>query len=313
LKVEDLCKDIAEKLDELKREGVTTGREGPKETGRVSPASTDRRPAVLLAETTDDLMRKRDEARRYLEQAGINVLPAGTYYGLSAADYEKALSSDLANCAAFVQLLGPELGRCLNDVPDGFGWLQYNLAKRAQRPILQWCSLDLSDLRVVEDPKQRRLMQTADAMQFEDFKQKIVRSVTSDAPKPTRPSFFFINCDSVDTDKADDIGNHLGRDVDWERPPYEENPKARALQENIESSLVDCDGLLIVHGKSPLGWVRSQLQLYRKLRQRRAKEPRVLAVVQSGHAQELKGFGLAGLKIIGVNDLPHFIKPALAP
>jgi hypothetical protein len=279
----------------------------------VAAAPAQRGPAVLLAETTDDLVRKRDEARRYLEQAGIAVLPSGTYYGLSGSDYEKAMEGDLANCAAFVQLLGPDLGRCLADVPDGFGWLQYNIARRVQRPVLQWCNLDLSDLRAVEDPRQRRLLQSADAMPFEDFKQKIVRSVEESKPKSTRTSFVFINCDSVDAQQADDIGRHLGANVDWERPPYEEKPRARALQENIESSLVDCDGLLIIHGKSPVGWVRGQLQLYRKLRQRRTKEPRVLAIVQSGHTQELKGFGLAGLKVIGIDDLSRVMKPVLAP
>ena len=313
-RVEDVCKEIADKLDELKRSVAPAEAIGEaKKISRVAATSGERGPAVLLAETTDDMVRKRDEARRYLDQAGIAVLPSGSYYGLSANEYERALESDLANCTAFVQLLGPELGRSLPDVPDGFGWLQHNVAKRLQRPILQWCNLDLSDLRAVADPKQRRLLQNADAMPFEDFKQKIVQSVLEGKPKAARTSFVFINCDSVDTQEADDIGNHLGANVDWERPPFEEKPKARVLQESIESSLVDCDGLLIVHGKSPVGWVRSQLQLYRKLRQRRAKEPRVLAVVQSGHAPELKGFGLAGLKIIGVDDLSRVIKPALAP
>ena len=46
--------------------------------------------------------------------------------------------------------VGPELGRCLNDVPDGFGWLQYELAKDQQRPILQWRSPDLRDLQGIE-------------------------------------------------------------------------------------------------------------------------------------------------------------------
>jgi hypothetical protein len=314
LMVEDLCKDMADKLGELKRQAEVAKVAAPPESNGQMQITGGQRPAVLLAETTDDLVRKRDEARRYLEQAGIDVLPTGTYYGLAAAGYEKAVLNDLSRCAAFVQLLGPDLGRCLNDVPDGFGWLQYNLAKRLHRPILQWCSPDLRDLEAVEDPRQKRLLETADAMPFEEFKNKIVRAVITDEPKPARPSFFFINCDAVDTDQADDIGNHLGGNVDWERPLYEENPKATVLQENIASNVVDCDGLFIVHGKARPGWVRDQIQLYRKLRAKRSREPRVLAVVQAGHEpQELKGFGLAGLKIIGVDDIEGVIKPVLTP
>jgi hypothetical protein len=210
-------------------------------------------------------------------------------------------------------LLGPELGRRLNDVPDGFGWLQYSLAKRAQRPILQWRSPELKDLLTVEDSRQRRLLEGADAMSFEDFKQAIVRSVASVPSKPIRPSFFFINIDAVDTDEADEIGQQLGGEVDWERPPYEDKPEPGILQNKIDTNLVDCDGLFIVQGKVKPDWVRDQLQQYRKARWRRATAPRVLAVVQTGETpHELKGVGVAGLKIIGIDDIPDVVKSALA-
>jgi hypothetical protein len=257
-------------------------------------------------------VRKRDEARRYLEQAGIEILPAYTYYGLSRADYQQAFLSDLANSAVFVQLLGPELGKCLAAVPDGFGWLQYQLAKTQQGPILQWRSPDLGDLLGVEDERQKRLLAMADAMPFEDFKKKIV-AMTKRGPRPTRPSFIFIDCDAVDTDNADAIGSHLGSDWDWERPPYEHKPKAKELEKEIQSGFIDCDGLFIVYGKTGAAWVRQQLQLYRKLRPRRAKDPSVLAVVQAGpEPKELKGVGIAGMSIIGLNDVPSFMKPVLA-
>jgi hypothetical protein len=311
----DLCRDMADKLDEMKKqkELQQTAARKPDEREPLRVTTT-AKPAVLLAETTDDLIRKRDDARRYLEQSGIRVVPAGSYYGLARTEYEKALLSDLAGSAAFVQLLGPELGRSLADVPDGFGWLQYELAKRERRPILQWRSPDLKDLAGIEDERQKRLLEMADAMPFEDFKQNIVRSLSKDERKPqARPSFIFINCDAVDTGRADDIGQHLGGTFDWERPLYEEKPKARELQKAIESNLIDCDGLFIVFGLTHPGWVHDQVQLYRKLRPRRAKEPQVLAVVQAGpEPRELRGFGLAGLKMIGLSDIPDVIRPATA-
>lgn len=325
-RIEDVCQDIADKLDDMRIQAAAAGGVGPsfpatrpmpgqRRTGETEVARVggDRRPTVLLAETTDDLLRKRDEVRRYLEQAGVLVLPTGTYYGLSAADFEKALSGDLADCAAFVQLLGPELGRSVDGADDGFGWLQLNVARRAKRPILQWRSLDLTDLRSVQDPKQKELLQAADAMPIEEFKLKIVRSLAERKVKAVRPSFVFINCDAVDVTEADSIGSHLGGNIDWQRPAFEDKPKAKVLQENIEAGVVDCDGLLIVHAKSPVGWVKAQLQLYRKLRQRRTKDPRVLAVVQSASAQQLKGVGLVGLKIIGVNDVRGILQPEFQP
>ena len=316
LMVEDLCKEMAEKLDELKKRSPqpTPAIAAVEDSAPIRVATTSPR-SVLLAETTDDLIRKRDDARRYLEQAGLAVLPGGSYYGLARVDYEKAVLSDLSNCTAFVQLLGPELGRSLGDVPDGFGWLQYELAKQQRRPILQWRSPDLKELDDVEDERQKRLLETAEAMPFEEFKRKIVQILSKDESKPPpRPSFIFINCDAVDTDRADDIGQHLGGDVDWERPLYEENPKAKQLQESIESNLIDCDGLFIVFGMARPGWVRDQIQLYRKLRPRRSKDPQVLAVVQAGpEPRELKDFGLAGLKIIKLADVPSVIRPAGTP
>src|SRR5205814_348451 len=183
-------------------------------------------------------------------------------------DYEKAVLEDLANSAAFVQLLGPLLGRCLGDVPDGFGWLQYELAKSQQHRILQWRSPDLKDLAEIEDERQRRLLETADAMPFEDFKQKIVRTLLAEERKsPTRPSFIFINCDALFSSSR------------MRRP----------------------------------GWGRDQIQIYRSLRRRRAKEPQVLGVVQDGpEPRELKRFRLAGLKIIGLSDIPNVIRPDAA-
>ena len=78
--------------------------------------------------------------------------------------------------------------------------------------------------------------------------------------------------------------------------------------------MIDCDGLLIVYGRTCASWVRQQLQLYRKLRPRRAKEPSVLAVVHTGpEPKELKGVGLVGLKIIGLDEVSSVLKSDRSP
>ncbi len=305
----DVCQEIADKLEEMKIARTTeAATPAPvKRHDRDHPAQA-RRPAVLLAETTDDLLRKRDEVRRYLDQAGIDVLPTRTYYGLTPSDYETALTADLANAAAFVQLLGPEPGRTFEDLPNGFGWLQYTVAMRAAKPILRWRNPALTDFAAVDDPRHRELLTGADAMPIEDFKDKVRTCVFAPPVETSKKApYYFINCDSVDMEEADAIGQRLGG-VDWERPAFEDKPRAKALQQATEASLTSCDGLLFVHGRSPPSWLRAQLQLYRKVRPRRSREPSVLAVVQAGPAATLKGVGVAGLRFVESKNLQTILR-----
>jgi len=287
-KILDVRNDIAEKLHELKS----------------TPRPTAGAPAVLLAEVTPQpLKERRDEVRRYLDQAGIRVLPAGSYVWLPNAELERALASDLAQCAAFVQLVGSE--------PDRLGWQQLEAARQRGCKILQWRSPDLNLQQSVDSPEQRQLLDAIEAMPIDDFKQKIVRTMMppksingANGESSPRPSFIFINCDATDTEKADSIGRRLGGSFDWERPYYERKPKTRELRQTIERNLLECDGLFIVQGENT-NWVWDQLQLFRKLRQRRTKEARVLAVVQAGvNPVELRGINLAGLRTIGIDDVP---------
>jgi len=108
--------------------------------------------------------------RRYLEQIGIKTLPTSAYR-LGRAEFEKSFSEDLEQCAAVVQLLGPNVGKCPPDVPVGFGRLQFEHAKRKSIPILQWRSQDLN-IAEVASPIQQELLQlaTVQAMPFEEFK-----------------------------------------------------------------------------------------------------------------------------------------------
>jgi hypothetical protein len=297
-KIIDVRNDIANKLLELKKTG---------------PAVRSDALSVLLAEATSQALKeRRDDLRRYLDQSGIGVLPEGSYVWLSNADLEQALAADLARCAAFVQLLGPEA--------DRFALQQLEAAKQRGCKILQWRSPDLNLQQIVDSPQQRALLEAVEAMPIDDFKQKIVRSLMpaksengGNGASPERPSFIFIDCDAVDTDKADNIGRRIGGGFDWERPYYERKPKSGELRQGIEKNIVECDGLFIVQGENP-HWVWDQVQLFRKLRQRRTKEARVLAVVQAGSQPvELKGINVAGLRTIGIDDVPKVLAQGPAP
>jgi hypothetical protein len=308
-KILDIRNDIAEKLNDLKLQNAKK----PSLTG-----ASDRGPTVLLSEVTPQpLKERRDDVKRYFEQAGIRTLPAGSYFWLTGAELEHALTTDLSQCDAFVQLLDAE--------PDRLSWEQLQAAKRRNCRILQWRSPDLNLRTDVSSPEQRALLEAIEAMPIDDFKQKVARIIAPPPPAngtnggnrngagPGRPSFIFINCDATDTATADRIGKDLGSGYDWERPPYERKPKTRELRQAIENNLIECDGLFIVQGENP-AWVFDQLQLFRKLRQRRTKDARVLAVVQAGdNPVELRGINLAGLRTIRMDEVAAALSPGAAP
>jgi TIR domain len=305
LKIDDLARDIAGQLTAIK-------------------PSKKSNPAVLLADVTDDLEFRRDEVARYLDQAGIDVLPSRAYR-LVREEFEQSLTTDLATFVLFAQLLGPVAGRRPQDVPDGFGWLQLELARRAKLPILQWRSPDL-DVSKVELPLQRRLLEldTVQAMQFEDFKRTIVDNFKhlinrASAPKPeppsSEPSMIFINADTIDRASADAIKDCLGDRFGWSMPLslYDGDAKPDELQENMESNLINSEGLFIVYGAVRPAWVTSQLQLYRKLAHRRKKGPRLLAVVEAPPGPKAPlPIGLPGLMTIGIDRVQEVINNVLA-
>jgi len=300
-KIIDVRNDIAEKLNELNTKPAADG------------PTRDVTPTVLLSEVASQPLKEyRDNIKRHLEQAGIRTLPAGSYLWLSNAELEQALAKDLSQSSAFVQLLGPE--------PDRLGWEQLQAAKRRGCRILQWRSPEINLRRDVSLPEQRRLLEAIEAMPIDDLKQKVVRTVLppkmgngSNGSGASRPSFIFINCDATDVDKAQIIGEHLRGSYDWARPPYEGKKKTRELRQTIENNLIECDGLFIVQGENP-AWVFDQLQLFRKLRQRRTKDARVLAVVQtSDHPVELRGIGLAGLRTIHIDEVATILPSGAGP
>ena len=317
--IEDLATEIVKKLDKLKKSSKPPAIQAEP---RSAPRTT-----ALLAQVTDDLDDRRDEVRRYLDQAGIDALPMRTY-PLDRAGFENALVSDLAKCTAFVQLLGAKVGPCPPDVPDGFGRLQLDAARRLKLPILQWYDPTLDVSGQVTSPAQKLLLQTAEAMPFEDFKEKIVRTIKSepdtDDGGSTRGPFTFINADEVDMDQADIIGQHLG-DSTWEIPLPKKRPqigevngsngtylKAGEIDEAIVENFRDCDSLLVVYGRVRVDWVRSQLQLFRKYAPERTKDIRLLAVVMAGDGpKEPIRINLKGLKTVDIILLDSVLKPAL--
>lgn len=300
-KIDDLATDIVAALDAINAGPATT------------PAAP-RRGAVLLAEVTDDLDPRREEMRRYLDQAGIDVLPAGAYR-MTRQDFERGFAADLPRCRAFVQLLGPLAGKTPEDVPEGFGRLQLQLAQKGGAPVLQWRDPEL-DLAQVGPPVQRTLLQGdgVQAMPFEAFKRSVAALFEPPPParRPAPPAFLFVNAADVDVAHAERLVAALDGAFDWELPVYDPAANAEEIQSGIEAQLLDSDALVFFYGEANPRWVRSQLQLYRKLAPRRAREPRMLALVSAPpEPKPPLQIGLQGLQHISLADAPARIRTML--
>jgi hypothetical protein len=310
-RIEDLARDIAAKL----------AAEKP-----VKPTG----PSVFLADVTDDLEPRRVEIRRYLDQAGLSILPDSTYR-LDRTEFERAMTADLAKSAVFVQLLGDMAGKRPPDIPDGYNWLQHEIAKGAKLPILQWRHPDL-DVSKVEPALQKRLLdlETVKAMPFEDFKRSIVdlyQKVTAPPPPPpppppahvkdaTNPSVIFINADTVDRENADAIRDSIGGRFGWSLPLSLTDAEARPeeLQRDMEENLINSEGMLIVYGAARPAWVTSQIQQYRKFAPRRNSHLRLLAVVKApppGQKAPIS-IGLPGLLTIEIDRVAEVANNVLS-
>lgn len=301
-KIDDIARDIAHKLAD-------------------NAARKPAKPTVLVAEVTDDLEARRDDVLRYLDQAGIDVLPQSCYRRVRD-EFEHAFSSDLKKCSTFVQLLGPLAGKRPRDVPDGFGWLQLQLAQRARLPVLQWRSPDL-DVTQVEFTEHRRLLEleTVRAVPFEDFKRTIVEQVQASIKQSTAPppqpnnTMLFINADAADRANADAIKSLLGGRFGWAVPLalYDEDARPDELQADMEHNLINFEGMVIVYGAARPAWVSSQLQLYRKLAPRRQKTPRLLAIVEAPPAPKAPlPIFLPGLETVGIDRLAELVNSRLS-
>jgi TIR domain/AAA domain len=271
--VADLARDIHAQL--------RTMRDGP--AARFPASSSGGDAAVFLAEVTDDLEFRRLELRRYLEQQGILVLPQ-TAYPLGRAEFEAWLNADLARSRLFVQLLGPMPGRRPPDVQDGYGWLQFECARRRGMRILQWRSPEL-DLAGIEWPRQRELLEleTVQATSLETFKSAVAEALAPAPPQPQLRSsgdqpLVFLNTEPRHGEIAAKIRNAI-RDRAALLEPLREGP-AEEVRVDFEQNLIDCDAMVMVYADN-VGWACAQLRAFLKSAPRRERPVRAIPVIDA--------------------------------
>jgi len=298
--VQDLARDVRSKLKAMAGGPPLQPPEARPLTG--SQANGGNASGVaFLAEVTDDLEFRRLEIRRYLEQQGTLVLPeAGLPLG--RAQFEAALDTDLARSRVFVQLLGPMPGKMPPDVPDGYGWLQVDLARRRGMSVLQWRSPELN-LTGIEWPRHRALLEleTVQATSLETFKSAVAAALAPPPPPPPpratgdRP-FVFLNTEPRHGKIAAEIRAAIGgRAVLAE--PLRDGP-AEDVRTDFEQNLIDCDAMVMVYADNA-GWARAQLRAFLKATPRRERPVRAIPVIDApAEPKPELGFHLPEMVII---------------
>ncbi|HVO25364.1 MAG TPA: toll/interleukin-1 receptor domain-containing protein [Candidatus Margulisiibacteriota bacterium] len=266
------------------------------------------RPAVVLAEATDDLIDTRESVKAALQQQLFEVLPGSGYPRDTETSYVEALRSDLNRAALFVQLLGPWEGSRPPGSETSFVALQANEAARERQArglrILKWRAREV-DPAAAKTAAYRELLLAPEVhvCGIEEFKGEIVNALSAPepaspqppSPKPPSappplpgvppastppgsgppsgsPLSIYINADVVDREVAEAIGDALVKAgvevVVSPLPAPGQTPEEIRLAQ--QTILETSDGAVIVYGRAPDTWVVSQFQIDRKvLAQRR--------------------------------------------
>jgi hypothetical protein len=291
----DLRHDLAESLSRLK----TGAGELP------APAGPGDRPVVFLAEVTDDLDDHREEVRRYLLQAGLTVVPEGIYPREPDA-VRAAAEGDLSRATVFVQLLSGLAGKRLPGGSQSIVGLQHECAEGRGVPVLQWHARGL-DLAGVVNPDHRARLEgpSVIAADLQEFKSLVVQKVRElSAPKPAAPGAYrdadalvFVNAEEADLDLAKRIGSLLFRHgIGYVLPNRSRRPAE--ARKALEEYLLNCDGLVLVHGSNP-DWVFEQVIRFRKIKMRRESPIKAIGICEGPPPEkEKRHFELPNLRVI---------------
>lgn len=272
-KLTDLSYDLANELRALKASS---------EMPAIRAEIADNRPKVFLAQVTDDLDSLREEVSRYLDQAGVRVLPE-TFYSLEPGAFREAVGRDLEQCEMFVQLLSEVPGKRPAALPQGYAALQLEQAQAAGKRILQWRRPEL-DPGTVADSAQRALLEheTVLAVGIEELKRRAKESAfyrPPAAPEQRLNAFVFVNMESADRDLAQAVCELLdGHGIDYVLPSWTGDPTE--VRTDLEQNLMDCDGMIVIYGSTTVTWVREQLRQCRKTLAMRDRPLHALAVYE---------------------------------
>jgi hypothetical protein len=271
--IDDFIREVVTDLKQLKRV------EPLSERTLIQPANG----TVFLAEVTDDLEEQRNSVKRYLEQAGIGVVPKNPC-SLEPKAFCQAVTEGLAEGELFVQLLSAIPGKRPPDLPEGYVKCQLELARSLGKPVLQWRNPTLA-VASVQDGTQRALLDSATvrAEGIEDFKREIRRRLEERRAQPPRPmpteAFVFVDMDSTDRPLAEQLSEILVRNgAGYMLPTEEQDP--RKFRKDLRDKLLECNALILIYGSTTRSWVDGHLRELQKMLTLRSSPLRGLAIVE---------------------------------
>ncbi len=244
---------------------------------------------VFLASVTYDLEERRNEVKRYLIQQGVQILPEVKYSSLT--NNQHSLAGDLRQASLFVQLLSENSGY-------GYPRFQYERAKVANLPILQWRDPETPS---VSEPKHAAFLtqSTVIATILVEFKAIIMQKLKLRAKELelekleniTNEHLVFVNAAPEDMALAHEIKKILEQHgIAYSLPLIgSESTTPSEIRQNLEQNLLSCDAVIVVYDKTSIVWVHEQL-LYCRRMARQRNQP---------------------LKLIGVYNTPSSAKPHL--
>lgn len=285
--VKDLAQAIADEMQRLRKAQAalssSVGAAAPQPAADGAQAESSRNGTVYLAQVTDDLEAERNNVRRFLEQAGIRVIPS-LWYSQEPLAFRKAAAADIAEADMFVQLLSGIVGKRPPDLTEGYLQFQLQLALDVAKPVLQWCSPQL-DMQAVDDEAHRALLarSTVHSEPIEDFKQSIRRRLHEIRNPIQRRSnsnaFIFVDMDSADRTLAENLCDILDSyGAGYVLPLDTQDPGE--YRQDLETNLSSCDALMVIYGATTSNWVRNHLRECHKALVNRAQPPRGLALLQ---------------------------------
>ena len=148
-------------------------------------------------------------------------------------------------------------------------------------PAMQWVRPDI-DIAAVADPEHARLLAGENVLRMglEGFKAEVVKRVGSPPPAPPPPGpeqFVFINADGSDIHLAEGLRRELkSANLSAAIPVLQ--GASEDVRLDLEENIVECDALVMVYGETSPVWVRGQLRLYSKLKHRRKRPLKALAL-----------------------------------
>ena len=233
---------------------------------------------VFVAEAADDVAEEREAVVRFLSDH-FRVVPAIDDPLPNRWDqWQASVDAGLNDSTLFVQVLGSLPGRKiagsdLKPVPA-----QFERAQAAGKRVVSWRNVEPE---VVADDRMKELVATAKYWgPIAEFMNEIKR-IAAPAPerKPksnpdtagfTELPYVFINAGIEDSEQAIQLSDMLAELNCIPMSPMTDGDPEE-LREDMEASLVACDGLVLVYGQINPNWVRQQFRTLSRVHSQRMK------------------------------------------